>query len=571
MCGIAGIWKQSDEAIVAKMTQSVAHRGPDGVDWLTISSSSLGASRLAIKGDQNASAIFYDAESNVAVMLNGEIYNIEAIRADLAKTGCKFHTDLESEVISELYKREGLDFAAQLKGMFAIAILDGDQLVLARDRFGIKPLYYSRIGNRVLFGSEIKAILAHPEFKAKLYLPALEEISVFGYIYSLNKTLFEGITQVEPGTVVAFYEDKQTCKRFWQAPQARYFNPTRHPTLLDAVGQLRSQIIKTMEMLLSHGDHAVGIYLSGGLDSTILTLVAHAILGYPVTTFTLSDTSETADLLAAREVAKKLGTQHIERRVTVEDYFNRLKHFVRHYEAIVAGGVFDIHGNVAFHLLSETVSEHVKVALSGEGADELFGGYYWFYTHPLGFADGIRNRLHQLNPNGDGVSRILNNLFPLPENEHVYRSNVFDTLMRGGLANYHLQSVDRSAGAFGFEIRPAYLFDDLATFALSLPIEYKVPSKQVTKWILREAFRPELEQLDLDWVVTRLKEGMPAAVSSLAPVVNQRIEDSISDSSLTRHPFKKYLRSKFDMYLFDIFAEIFLPEAINAIQDCTTQ
>lgn len=571
MCGIVGIWNQTDEEAVRKMAQSIAHRGPDGIDWMTIGSSSLGASRLAIKGDPNASAIFYDVESNIAVVLNGEIYNIEAIRADLVKAGCKFHTNLESEVISELYKREGLDFAAQLKGMFAIAILDGDQLVLARDRFGIKPMYYANIGRRVLFGSEIKAILRHPEFEAKLYLPALEEISVFGYIYSLNKTLFEGITQVEPGTVVVFSEGKQESRRFWQAPQARYLDRECHLDFPTAVSQLRNLIIETMELLLSHGNHPIGIYLSGGVDSTILTIVARAILGYPITTFTLTDSSETSDLLAAREVASKLGTTHIERKVTADDYFNRLNHFVEHYEAVISDGVFGIHGGVAFHLLSETVSEHVKVALSGEGADELFGGYYWFYTHPLGFADRIRNRLQQLNPNGDGIGKIVNTLFPLPENEHVYRSNVFDALMRGGLANYHLQSVDRSTGAFGFEVRPAYLFDDLATFALSLPIEYKVPDKQVTKRILKEAFKPELEQLGLDWVVTRSKEGMPAAVSSLAPIINQTIEDSITDSSLTQHPFKKYLRSKFDMYLFDMFTKTFLPEAIYAIQDCTTQ
>jgi len=571
MCGIVGILNQSDGQIVMKMAQSVAHRGPDGLNSLTTESNSLGASRLAILGDPLASAIFCDAETNVAVMLNGEIYNIEALRQDLTAAGCVFHTELESEVIAELYKRDGLDFPAQLKGMFAIAILDGNQLILARDRFGIKPLYYARIGQRVLFGSEIKAILVHPEFKAKLCLAAVEEINVFGYIYSPDKTLFDGITQVEPGTLVTFSKDKQICKRFWQAPQASYFNPTCHMDFPDAASRLRDLIIKTVDLLLSHGDHAVGVYLSGGLDSTTLVLVARAILGYPVTTFTLADASETADLLAAREVAKKLGTQHIERRVTVDDYFNRLKHFIRHYEAIVAGGVFDIHGGVAFHLLSETVSEHVKVALSGEGADELFGGYYWIYTHPLGFADRVRNRLTQLNGCGDGISRLVNSLFPLPENEHIYRRNLFDALMKGGLANYHLQSVDRSAGAFGFEVRPAYLFDDLATFALSLPIEYKVPDKRITKRILKEAFKPELEHLGLDWIPDRLKEGMPAAVSSLAPIINQRIEDSIIDSSLTRHPFKKYLQSKFDMYLFDIFAETFLPEAIYAIQDCTTQ
>jgi len=448
--------------------------------------------------------------------------------------------------------------------MFAIAILDGNRLILARDRFGIKPLYYINMGRKVIFGSEIKSILVHPDVTAQLHIP------VFGYVYSPDKTLFERIIQVEPGTVLIISKDGQLTKRFWQAPEASYFDPERHLDYSTAVIQLRQLIIETMDLLLAHGNHPVGIYLSGGLDSTILALVARNILGYPVTTFTLADGSETADLLAAREVSAKLGTRHIERRVTVDDYFNKLSHFVQHYESLVAGGVFDIHGGVAFHLLSETVSEHVKVAFSGEGADELFGGYYWIYTHPLGFADRIRNRL-QFNPNGHGTHKLVDDLFPFPEDECIYRRNVFDALIKGGLANYHLQSVDRSAGAFGFEIRPAYLFDDLAAFALNLPIEYKAPDKRIIKRILRDAFKLELEQLGLDWVLTRLKEGMPAAVSSLAPLITERMEASIDDSTLSQHTLKIYLRCKSDVYLFNMFAETFQLGAEYALQDCVTQ
>ena len=570
MCGIVGIWNQSDKATVAKMAQSVAHRGPDGLVCLTTDNSSLGASRLAIIGNPDTPAVFCDPESNIAVLLNGEIYNIEALRTELAAAGCIFHTNLESEVVAKLYAHHGLDFATRLKGMFAIAILDGNRLVLARDRFGIKPLYYASVARKVVFGSEVKAILAHPEVTAKLHIPALEEITVFGYVFSPDKTLFEGIIQVEPGTVVVFSEDGRLVTKFWQAPEASYFDQERHLDYSTAMIQLRQLIIETVDLLLSHGDHPVGIYLSGGLDSTILALIARNILGYPVTTFTLADSHESADLLSAREVAKKLGTSHIERRVTLNDYFGRLRHFVQHYESLVAGGVFDIHGGVAFHLLSETVSEYVKVAFSGEGADELFGGYYWVYTHPLGFADRIRDRL-QSYPNGHEVRKFVNDIFPFPEDEKVYRRNLFDVLIQGGLANYHLQSVDRSAGAFGFEVRPAYLFDDLAEFALRLPIDYKVPDKQMTKRILREAFKPELEHLGLDWVLTRLKEGMPAAVSNLAPLISERMEASIDDSALSQHPLRTYLRSKTDIYLFDMFAETFLPEVDYAIQDCIPQ
>jgi len=570
MCGITGIWNQSDEEIVAEMARSVAHRGPDGLDLLTIANNSLGASRLAIIGDPDASAIFYDPETKIAVLLNGEIYNLRELRAKLIAAGYVFHTDLESEVVAKLYACYGIDFAERLKGMFAIVILDGNRLILARDRFGIKPLYYINMGQKVIFGSEIKSILVHQDVTAQLHIPALEEITVFGYVYSPDKTLFERIIQVKPGTVLIISKDGQLTKRFWQAPEASYFDPERHLDYSTTVIQLRQLIIETMDVLLSHGNHPVGIYLSGGLDSTILALVARNILGYPVTTFTLADNSETADLLSAREVASKLGTRHIEQRVTVDDYFNKLHHFVQHYESLVAGGVFDIHGGVAFHLLSETVSEHVKVAFSGEGADELFGGYYWVYTHPLGFADRIRGRL-QFNANGLGTHKLVDDLFPLPEDERIYRRNLFDALIQGGLANYHLQSVDRSAGAFGFEVRPAYLLDDLAEFALRLPIDYKVPGKQMTKRILREAFKPELEHLGLDWVLTRLKEGMPTAVSNLAPLISERMEASIDDSVLSQHPLRTYLRSKTDIYLFDMFAETFLSGVDYAIQDCIPQ
>ena len=570
MCGITGIWNQSDNASIAEMTRSLAHRGPDGLDWMIAGNSSVGASRLAIVGDPNASAIIRDSEANISVMLNGEIYNVGDLRTELIAAGFTFHTDLETEVVAKLYTKYGIDFAERLKGMYAIAILDGDCLILARDRFGVKPLYYTKAGHKVIFGSEIKSILVHPDVKACLNIQALEEITVFGYVYSPDKTLFKGITQVEPGTVVIFSEDGQSKKMFWQIPEASYLNPEHHLDYSTAVIQLKQLIIETMDLLLKHGSHPVGIYLSGGLDSTILALVARKIFGYPVTTFTLADGSETADLLAAREVSSKIGTKHVERRVTVDDYFDKLNHFVQHYESLVAGGVFDIHGGVAFHLLSETVSEHVKVAFSGEGADELFGGYYWIHTHPLGFSDRIRNRV-QFIPNENGTHTLVNSLFPLPEDEYVYQRNVFDALIKGGLANYHLQSVDRSAGAFGFEIRPAYLFDDLAAFALNLPIEYKALNKQLTKRILREAFKPELEQLGLDFVLTRLKEGMPAAVSGLAPLITERMEAAIDDSAFSQHPLKSYLRCKSDLYLFNVFAETFHLGVECALQDCVTQ
>ena len=224
--------------------------------------------------------------------------------------------------------------------------------------------------------------------------------------------------------------------------------------------------------------------------------------------------------------------------------------------------MFDLQGAPAFHLISETVSQHVRVAFSGEGADELFGGYYWIYTHPLGFSDRIRNRMNSM-PVGDGVRQMVEELFPSPEDERIYRRNLFDALMRSGLSNCHLQSVDRSSGAFGFEVRPAYLYDDLAEFVLRLPIEYKVPDKFTTKRILRDAFRPEMERLGLDWVLNRKKQGMPSALANIAGYIQQRMESEISDTVYSERPLKDYLHTKADVYLFDLFNKKFLSETAN--------
>jgi len=207
-------------------------------------------------------------------------------------------------------------------------------------------------------------------------------------------------------------------------------------------------------------------------------------------------------------------------------------------------------------MLCQKAVEHVKVAFSGEGADELFGGYYWIYTHPLGFSDRIKGNLRQILPDED-VADVVNRLFPEPEDENVYRRNLFNHLLRGGLSNYHLQSVDRSAGAFGFEIRPLYLYDDLAHYAMELPIEYKVPDKMTIKKILKDAFRKDFEDAGIEWVHNRLKMGMPSAISSVDEEVFGAVREAISDDELNRHPLKKILGSKMNLLLYDLFEHIF--------------
>jgi len=557
MCTLVATLNENSQVILQNMAETTRHRGPDTFEVQSDSTGGVAAARLSVFGDSSASMIFKDNVTGRTVLLNGEIYNYSELWSQLGKFNRRPQTTLESELIAVLYDVFGLDFASQLKGMFAVAIVDNDRLILARDRFGIKPLYYTQKGKKTLVCSEIKGILQHPEIKPELNNRALEETKVFGYITTANITFFKSIYQVNPGTVMVIDSTGVTrSKSFGGFPKARYNGQKPLCDAGDLVRETRIRLINAVDRMFKHGDMTKGIYLSGGLDSSTIAMIATKILGYEVPTFTLADNPDAVDFSMARKVADALGTDHHEYIINEEDYWRALPDYVAHYESLMAGGVFDVQGGVAFHLLSQKVSGNVRVAFSGEGADELFGGYYWIYTHPLGFSDRIRNNFVGLE-NNEELKVLVGTLFPEPEDEKEYRRNLFDFLLQGGLSNYHLQSVDRSAGAFGFEIRPVYLEDDLAQWAMELPIDYKVPDKYATKLILREVFRDEFEQMGLSCVLERKKVGMPAAIGMLDPVIRQKVQEAVGDNELARHPLGSILGSKLNLLLYDLFEHVF--------------
>jgi asparagine synthase (glutamine-hydrolysing) len=413
------------------------------------------------------------------------------------------------------------------------------------------------VDKKFLVCSEIKGLLRHPAVSPDLNQSALEETRVFGYVHSREETFFKNIYQVVPGTVTRFRDGQPHEElRFGVLPQARYLNGGPVPDYEECVQKTRELVIQAVDRMLRHGSMSKAVYLSGGLDSTTIAYVGRRLLGHEIHTFTLADNSYTPDFQAAGQVAKALGTNHHEHLVRKADYWRWLPDYVAHYESLMAGGVFHIQGGLAFHLMTKHVADRVRVAFSGEGADELFGGYYWVYTHPLGFSDRIRHNLTGLEGNRRLVD-IVENLFPRPESETTYRRNLFDDLLRSGLTNYHLQSVDRSGGAFGIEIRPVYLDDDLSQWAMELPIEYKVPDKRTTKRILRDAFLEDYRKMGLDWVGTRLKMGMPSAIADLDASVTRKVEQAITDDELKRHRFGHILGSKMNLLLFDLFEHIF--------------
>jgi asparagine synthase (glutamine-hydrolysing) len=557
MCTIVVTFNENQPQILRSMAAAVCHRGPDSFEVWTNKRHGAAGCRLSIFGDRDAPMIFQDPDTGQIVLLNGEIYNYHSLWRDPSKQGHYRTTELEAELIARLYQTHGGGFAGRLKGMFALAIVDDSQLILARDRFGIKPLYYTRVGKSILVCSEIKGILCHPKVSPILNTSALEETRVFGYVHSQEETFFQGIKQIPPGTVISFDCDGLISEeRFGDLPQARYLNGHPGYDYLTAVQETRRRVVQAVERMFEHGSMEKGLYLSGGVDSTTLAYVARKELGYPLQTFTLADGPDTDDLKAARVVAQALGTEHREFLVSMDDYWRWLPDYVAHYESLMAGGVFHIQGGLAFHLLSRFVAQHVRVAFSGEGADELFGGYYWIYTHPLGFSDRIRGNLSAVK-NNERLRSLVDGLFPLPEEEKTYRRNLFDDLLRGGLSNYHLQSVDRSGGAFGFEIRPLYLDDDLSQWAMELPIDYKVPDKNTTKKILRDAFAEDYEKIGLGWISKRLKMGMPSAIAKLDTEILQKVDQSISNEEMHQHPLGEMLGSKMNLLVFDIFEHIF--------------
>lgn len=557
MCNIIVTFNEASPEILQAMADSTRHRGPDSFEVWDNGRHGIAACRLSIFGDKTAPMIYSDPVTGAIILLNGEIYNYDDLWQELATRGIECRSSLEAELIGRLYEIYGLDFARYLKGMFAVVILDGQRLVIARDKFGIKPIYYTKLGRKILVSSEIKGILKHPRITSNLNMQVLEETRIFGYIVDQEATFFDGIFQVSPGTVATFSEDGTVeTKQFGVLPPARYLDGNGCTNYEGACVWVRDHVIRAVEKMYHHGKMDKGIYLSGGVDSSTIALVTRRLLGYPVQTFTLTDSEDSPDFQAARQVAHALGTTHHEYSVTARDYWRAVPDYLAHYESLMAGGVFHIQGGVAFHMLSQQIAQHVRVAFSGEGADELFGGYYWIYTHPLGFADRIRQNLQAILPN-DRMADYVNRLFTEPEDEAIYRRNLFDHLLKSGLSNYHLQSVDRSAGAFGFEIRPLYLDDDLAQFAMELPIEYKVPDKKTTKRILKDAFKKDFHDAGIGWVHARLKYGMPEAIATIDNVIEGQVAAAISDDELIQHPLGGILGSKMNLLLYDLFEHIF--------------
>src|SRR3989441_550769 len=374
MCGIVGILNFDarevvDEARLVRMRDSLRHRGPDGQGCLIDGPVGLGHRRLAIVDVMGGQQPMANEDGTVFVVCNGEIYNHPDLRPALEARGHRYRTRSDSETILHLYEEEGERCVESLRGMFAFALWDRRRrrLLLARDRLGIKPLYYARIGQELLFASEIKAILAAGPLRPSLNEAVLPEFLATRFV-SGEETFFRGVRKLLPGRTLSWSLDEGLRqRRYWRLPVAHERSRTG---LREHASELRGRLEKAVQSHLM-SDVPLGLFLSGGIDSSGLLALMARRLQKPVRTFSVGFSEPEANELAcARLAARAAGSEHREVVVSGTQFFEALPRLVWHEDEPIA-----FPSSVPLYFVSRLAAEHVKVVLTGEGADELFLGY----------------------------------------------------------------------------------------------------------------------------------------------------------------------------------------------------
>ncbi|HKW13490.1 MAG TPA: asparagine synthase (glutamine-hydrolyzing) [Candidatus Krumholzibacteria bacterium] len=373
MCGIAGIYAFAEahpplEPVLEAMVGCIHHRGPDERKWIARGHAGLGIARLSIIDPEGSHQPLYNESRDVVLVFNGEIYNYLELRATLEQSGHHFATKGDGEVIVHGYEQWGTGVFEKLRGMYAIAIWDERtrQLVLARDRMGIKPLYLCRTPDAFLFASEVKAMLASGKISAELRPELVDCYLTLRYVPAPD-TIFRGITKLGVGEFAVVKDGAIAVERYYTPA----FGPKLDIDEAEAAERLRALLDRSMDYHLQ-SDVPLGVFLSGGLDSGFLTAMASAKTSTPLNTFSVGfDRGGIYDETdAAGVVAKKFGTRQHALKMSAADYLEMLPEAVYYMDEPMADP-----SAVPMMAISRIAREHVKVVLSGEGSDELFGGY----------------------------------------------------------------------------------------------------------------------------------------------------------------------------------------------------
>jgi len=581
MCGICGIatsGEQPSEALIRKICNTIEHRGPDGEGIYTAPGIGLGMRRLAVidlvTGDQPMS----NETGSIKVVFNGEIYNYIELRNDLIKQGHVFRTNCDTEVIPHLYEEYGTDFIEKLNGMFAIALWDSvnKRLLLTRDRIGIKPLFYSRIDDALIFGSEIKCILATNRTSTGLDIAALDQLLTFEYTAS-PRTLFTGVKKLEPGNWLAWQNGKVHKGCYWKFSSENFEKPHRSEkewaerlkTVMD--GAVDRQMIS---------DVPLGCFLSGGIDSSIITSAMNRASTNPPKTFSIGFSDQTYnELKYARTMARHCQTDHREA-ILKEDYLSLIDKLVYHMDQPI--GDFSIFPT---YLVSKIARENVTVVLSGDGGDELFAGYDTYVADRLAkrttdilpsyFHPGL-HYLSRMIPLTNSKKGLLNKaryfldcaslpkewqhmrwmIFLTPtQKRELYRPSVYEEIEKqtnqiilqylDGCADDRLQNqlfcdarfylaenilpkVDLMSMAVSLETRVPYLDNEVVAFVGSMPSRLKWRGIN-RKYILKKAYGKDLPPT----ILSRKKEGFSIPLKNwLNKEWNPLMHDLLSHDNL---------------------------------------
>jgi len=555
MCGICGFYERDDRAdrhCLVGMNEAIVHRGPDDDGFFVEGQVGLAARRLSIIDLETGHQPLESPGGSCWMAYNGEVYNYRALRSELEAEGVHFSTQTDTEVIVALYEKKGMDFLKHLRGMFAVAIYDrrNQNLILARDPVGIKPLHYTVVAGTLVFGSEIKSILRHPLVRPQLNVEALDLYLSLEYVPAPH-SLYAGIHKLPAGHCLTFHpRTGLNVQRYWDVSPE-----TRNWTLGDARDRFRELLHESVGLRMI-ADVPLGAFLSGGVDSSAVVASMASQSTRPVETFSIGFEERSYNELPwARKVSGAFGTNHLER-VLKPDILDLVELIGTRLDEPL--GDFS---NFPTYLVSRTARERVTVSLSGDGGDELFGGYEHYVAQKMASQPGMSlanpwlrllGRTLPPSPHKKGwVNRIrryaVGLAFPAEERHFrwmqfltegdrnaLYRGDLLDRAgkrkglqntqpfgaylgeadafpglnadcfldVRTYLADNILTKVDRMSMLCSLEARVPLLDKEMVAFAFSLPPEWKVRGR-TTKWFMKEA----LEGILPREVIHRRKEG----------------------------------------------------------------
>lgn len=533
MCGFVGFTGKCEnkQMVIDDMLNKIIHRGPDSQQSYVDNEVAFGFARLSIIDLENGSQPLFNEDESLVLIFNGEIYNYQALREELLEKGHVFKTHTDSEVLIHGYEEYGVSLPTLLRGMFSFVIWDKNEKKLfgCRDHFGIKPHYYSKMGDTFLFGSEIKSFLSHPHFVKELNASKLPDYLTFSCVPGYD-TFFKNVYKLPP----AHYYEYQNCN----LNIVRYFTPEFHMDENKPFEQLVDEISATFkESVQSHkiSDVEVGCFLSSGVDSSYVACELSKL--QPVKTYTIGfDDKRYSEADNAKLLADEIHVENFERRVTSEEYFANVGKVQYHLDEPLANPS----ANLLF-FVSQRASEDIKVVLSGEGADEMFGGYN-VYKEPLSiekyrkktpkFVRNLAAKIVAPMNSFKGRSFLIRGSQPI-EQRYIGNSNLFQVGERDKYLKKHYDSnppqfytkpfydkvshldditkmqyldihvwmaqeillkADKMSMAHSLELRVPFLDTEIFKIASTVPVKYKV-TEENTKLAMRAAANREINQI----------------------------------------------------------------------------